>query len=188
MQLTAIDAAVPARRHGPENLPRALERVGAATALVQGDAHAVGGAVGGVEVARGEAETGAVDGVEGGEDEEVEFGGEGGEGGCGGGGSFGGSGGGVSNSWAGDENWGMRQVDGGAVVGACSGIDGASWVEGEGGGVNSGSVHRVGGGEDLGGGHFYICALLSLGGRWGGTAAMTVRNGTIFWGWRGVLS
>ncbi|KFY60157.1 hypothetical protein V496_05439, partial [Pseudogymnoascus sp. VKM F-4515 (FW-2607)] len=81
MQLAAIDAAVPARRDGAEHRPRALELVGPAAALVQGDARAVQRAVGGVEVPRGQAETGAVDWVEGGEDEEVEFGGEGGEGG-----------------------------------------------------------------------------------------------------------
>lgn len=81
MQLAAIDTTVPTPRDRPEHLPRALERVGPAPTLVQGHAHAVRRAVGGVEVARGEAETGAVDWVEGGEDEEVEFGGEGGEGG-----------------------------------------------------------------------------------------------------------
>lgn len=80
MQLAAIDTAVPAPRDRAKHLPRPLERVGTAPALVQRDAHAVLGAVRGVEVARGQAETGAIDWVEGGEDEEVEFGGEGGEG------------------------------------------------------------------------------------------------------------
>ena len=51
MQLAAIDTAVPASHDRAEHLPRALELVGPATALVQGHAHAVRGAVGGVEVA-----------------------------------------------------------------------------------------------------------------------------------------
>ncbi|KFY94068.1 hypothetical protein V500_03426 [Pseudogymnoascus sp. VKM F-4518 (FW-2643)] len=103
MQLAAIDTTVPASRDRAEHLPRALELVGPATALVQGHAHAVLGAVGGVEMARGEAETGAVDWVEGGEDEEVEFGGEGEEGGCWGGGDGRGEGSGqaVEEEWRG---------------------------------------------------------------------------------------
>lgn len=115
MQLAAIDAAVPARRDGAEHLPRALERVGPAAALVQGDARAVERAVGGVEVPRGQTETGAVDWVEGGEDEEVEFGGEGGEGRWGGGNGGGGLDGvrGGDRSGQTGEEWRGAEVEGG---------------------------------------------------------------------------
>lgn len=82
VQLAPVDAAKPAARGRPEDFPCALEGVGAAAALVQWDAGWVGFAVGGVEVAAGEAEDGAVDGVEVGEDEEVDFSGEGEEGEC----------------------------------------------------------------------------------------------------------
>ena len=111
VQLAAVDTAEATRRRPAHHLPRALERVGSAPALVQRHARGVDLSVGDVEVARGEAQASPVDGVEKGEDEEVQFGGEGGDGRC--------------------------AAAGGAVGGRCRGGAGCSCLGGGGGRHNS---------------------------------------------------
>ena len=59
----------------------------------------------------------------------------------------------------------VGEVGGGRVVRARGGIEGAAWVESERGGFDGSAVHGMGGGENLGGGHFDISDRLLLGGR-----------------------